>query len=197
MLIYAYIFSLIVGGLLLGASILLGSKDASTDHGGAHDTEHAPVESSSGGHGGFDSFFWLFRSIRFWTFFLAFFGLTGVVFEGFGLLDSSIAILLLSLVVGIGSGMGIVAAFRWLGSDESGAAASTADYVGRTVRVILPVTRAGTGKVRLELRGSTVDVLATTDDEEAFAAQDEAVIIEMEGVHARISRLEPERSGGT
>lgn len=198
MLIYAYLFALILGGVLLTASILLGGHgegdagadvdaDADADPGG-HD--HLPVLADHPGDiSGFDAF-WALRSLRFWTFFLAFFGLTGLVLDGLGLVDSALVSALVAL--GMGAGTGFVAAglLRWLGRDESGAIASSGDYVGKTARVLVPVRKGGVGKVRLELRGSSVDVLATTDEEPGFAAQERALIIEMDGSRARLARLD-------
>lgn len=180
MLVTVYVFALVLGAVLLGASILLGGQDGDAEGG---DAIVSPVE------GGFDVF-WAFRSFRFWTFFLAFFGLTGLVLDGLGLLENSL--LALGLSLGLGAGAGFLAAFvlRWLGRDTTGSAAESLEYVGKSVRVLVPVRKGSVGKVRLELRGQVVDVLATTDEEEAIGVRDEAVIIEMEGTTARIARLE-------
>jgi membrane protein implicated in regulation of membrane protease activity len=220
-LIYFYLFAVIVGGVLLGASILLGGDhdsdadadlDAHADF-GAHgdldidadgdvsadhdmDLDHDAGEGAHGdggvAHGGLDYFLWSFKSVRFWTFFLAFFGLTGLALDGLGLVSSWPIALGLAIAMGALSGLGATAAIRMLASDESGAVASSSDYVGKTVRVIVPVEKDGTGKVRLQLKGNTVDVLATTDEAESFASRDEAMIIEMDGTKARIARVNDE-----
>lgn len=208
MLVYLYLFSLIVGGVLLGASILLGGDgdsdadvDANADAGvdldadadaDAHvgDAAHGHGTMDVGGHGAADFFLWTFRSIRFWTFFLAFFGLTGIALTWLGLVDSPLVGLGLALGTGALTGFTAAAALRRLGTDESGAVASSNDYIGKTAKVVVPVTRGGVGKVRLQLRGTTVDVLATTDEDDAFGSREEAMIIEMEGTRARIARVD-------
>jgi membrane protein implicated in regulation of membrane protease activity len=184
MLIYLYVFALVLGGVLLGTSLLLGGHDdAGGDHGGGHEKEfHA-------GDVGADFFLWMFRSVRFWTFFLAFFGLTGVVLDGAGIVESRFVALVCALGMGALSGFGAASLIRFLSTDESGQAPESSDYVGKTVRVVVPVSRKNTGKVRLQLKGNTVDVLAVTDEEE-FRANDEAIIIEMEGTQARIARVD-------
>jgi len=205
MLVYVYLFSLIVGGVLLGASILLGGDhdsdadldvDADADldldadaaaHGDA-DLTHA--HGDVGGHGSLDFFLWTFRSIRFWTFFLAFFGMAGLALTWLGLVESWMLTLGLSIGVGSLTGFGAAAVLRMLASDDSGAVASSDDYVGKTVRVIVPVEKDGTGKVRVSLRGNTVDVLATTDEDQSFSSREEAMIIEMDGTRARIARVD-------
>src|SRR5581483_7770156 len=68
-----YATALAVGGTLLAASLLLGHHGV--DHG--HDFGHA----GSGHEGPELGLVAAFLSVRFWTFALAFFGLTGVIFE--------------------------------------------------------------------------------------------------------------------
>jgi membrane protein implicated in regulation of membrane protease activity len=192
MLIYLYLFSLILGGVLLAASILLGGhgdSDADVDADAGLDKDLPVLAGHDGDISGVDAF-WAFRSIRFWTFFLAFFGLTGLVLDGLGLVGSSLVAALLS--VGMGAGSGFVAAglLRWLSRDESGHIASSTDYIGKTVRVLLPVGKDRVGKVRLDLRGASVDVLATTDEATPITSEEEAIIIDMDGSRARIARLE-------
>jgi membrane protein implicated in regulation of membrane protease activity len=190
MLIYLYLFALILGGVLVLASILLGGQgetDADADAG--LDKDLPLLEGQAGDISGVDVF-WAFRSIRFWTFFLAFFGMTGLVLDGLGLVDSSIVAAILATGMGAASGFVAAGLMRWLGRDESGLIASSGDYVGKTVRVLLPVGRDRVGKVRLDLRGASVDVLATTDEEGPITSDEEAIIIEMDGARARIARLD-------
>ena len=127
--------------------------------------------------------------MRFWTFLLAFFGLTGLVFSGFGRAGTA-ATLALAVLVGVGTASGAAAALRYLQSEESGAVAESGDYIGKSVRVLVPVEAKGTGKVRLELRASEVDMLARTDEERGFAIGDTAIIIELDGAVARLARMD-------
>lgn len=238
MLIYAYLFALVVGGVLLGASVLLGGHDDASDLSGDADGElgldaHADLDldahgelgldvdadgglevdadgdleaeqagtahdvgadhGASAGHDvglGADFLLSSLASIRFWTFFLAFFGLTGLSLSGLGLVESSGVVLALAIAVGLTSGYGISGVIRWLSRDTSGVAPSSRDYVGKTVRVVVPVSPGGTGKVRLELKGQLVDVLAVADEGDSFASKEEAMIIEMDGTRARIARVD-------
>lgn len=193
-LIYVYLFALILGGVLLGASILLGGKDFDADV----DVD-ADADADAGGHaidkdvvldgGDIGFFLWTFRSIRFWTFFLAFFGVTGLILRGLELVDSDWVGLGLALGMGAASGLGAAGAIRWLSQDESGAAASSRDYIGKSARVLVPVKKSGLGKVRVRIKGHTVDVLAVTDDE-SIGKGEEALIIEMDGEKARIARVD-------
>ncbi len=192
MLIYLYLFGLIVGGVLLGASLLLGGHgEAEHGDGGGDHGEGGLSKELAGEGAGADFLLWRFKSVRFWTFFLAFFGLVGLALDGFGLLPASW--MTLATAVGMGSlaGFGATEAVRRLSADTSGHAADVDDYVGKSVRVIVPVRTGGTGKVRLQLKGSSVDVLAEGVEGD-FEAQEEAIIVEMSGTKARIARLEGE-----
>lgn len=200
--IYLYLFSLVLGGVLLGASLLLGGghgADADADASGELHADHdagAAGNATADGHdapGGFESFLVAFLSMRFWTFFLAFFGLTGVVLDGFGLVPSSIVAAILSLGMGLGAGGGAVWLMRRVRADDSNSAATSKDYVGKTGRVLVGFGPGHTGKIRLEVRGSTIDLLAVPIDGERFASQEEAIVIEMDGTRAKVAKLTPER----
>ena len=186
MLFYGYLFSLIAGGILLGASIVLGGGGhggdvhaTGADHTGADD--HAP-----GALGGALA---MLVSLRFWTFFLAFFGLTGIVFTTLELAPWPVSALA-ALVMGFSAGFGASLIVKQLSGKESNSASSSADYIGKTAVVLVPAGKGLLGKVRLTLKGSMIDVLATCDDEVPFAIKDEVLIVEMDGTTARIARLE-------
>lgn len=198
-LIYLYVFSLVLGGVLLGASMLLGGGDGHGEgHGGGdghgdHGTEGASIADGHDAPGGFESFMVAFLSMRFWTFFLAFFGLTGVVLDGLGLVSSSIVAAVLSVAMGLGIGFGALWVMRRVRADESNSAATVADYVGKTGRVMVGFGPGQTGKVRVDVRGSTMDLLATPIDGATFELKEEVIVVEMEGTRAKVARLTPDR----
>jgi hypothetical protein len=131
----------------------------------------------------------IFVSLRFWSFFAFVFGLTGVVLDGLALTGSELLTLGLSLGMGALGGGGASAAIRAATRSEVGLVASASDYVGQTGRVLLAIGGEGPGKLRIELMGTTVDVLATTDDPEPIAAGDTALIVEMQGTVASVTRM--------
>ncbi len=213
-LTYLYVFSLIVGGMLLLASILFGGKELEAD--GAAEADlgagleagaDAGADADAGGeldleghagHGHLDDVAALgpgrrllrwFGSVRFWTFFLTFFAATGLAVQGFGLVEHPLVGFALAVGMGLLTGGTAASVTRWLEQGEAAEAPKVDDYIGKSVRVLLPVEPGGTGKVRLQLRGQTVDVLATTDEEEPLGPEDEVIIIEMEGHVARVARL--------
>ncbi|MBX3249463.1 MAG: hypothetical protein KF901_19965 [Myxococcales bacterium] len=184
---YAYIAALVVGGVLLGASLLLGGHDADGPEldadGPDADGFDKDVDLGAGGDA-----FWIFRSVRFWTFFLAFFGLTGVVLDGFGLIDTSWITAALAAGMGALAGGSAATVFRVLANDETAEAASASDYLGKSARVLVPSRAGGVGRVRVEVKGQLVDLLATSDEE--LGAEDEVLVIEMDGTRARVARIE-------
>ena len=198
-IMYLYVFSLGLGGALLVMSLVMGGEDSDADadtdvhvdadaeadagHGQQTVHDHALGDS----HGSPLGFFATVLSLRFWTFFLAFFGLTGVAVDGLELVPGTWPPLALAVAVGAGTGYVAVAVVRALAHSESGRIATASDYLGATVRVLVPVSRTEMGKVRLEVRGTTVDLLARTNDEGSFPAGARAMVVQFEGTTVVIS----------
>lgn len=191
-IIYVYAFALVFGLILLGASVFLGGDDADVDadadadfdaDGDADAGGHA-----DGGHGDIGGLFGVLGSTRFWTFFAAFFGMTGLVLDG---LDLAAPVIAGGLAVGVGSlcGWAAVTVLRHLGSSDSGVVAGVNDYVGKTGEVRLAAGPGRLGKVRIELRGTTVDVLAVSEDAD-LARGEQALIVGMDGTKALVVKYD-------
>ena len=196
MLVYVYLFAFALGGLLLLASIFLGDKDGGHDGLSAHaDDAAGPSNPSSlahdgaADHGGISGLFSAFLSLRFWMFFLAFFGLTGLVLDGLDIVASSTVSLVLAIGMGILTGEVTVYVFRRLAHSETSTAASSHDYVGKSGRVLVGFGGGTLGKLRLTLKGTTVDVLATSDEDRPFAVGEEALVIQMNDTTAVVARV--------
>jgi membrane protein implicated in regulation of membrane protease activity len=191
MFIYAYVFALVLGGVLLAASMVLGGKDLDGAAHGDHDFDahHGVDHHGDGAHGDLGGFFAVLGSMRFWTFFATFFGLTGLVLEGLELTAN--LWLARGLAVGVGylSGWATVRMLRHLAASESGVAATVDDYVGRSGEVLIRVAAGSLGKVRIELKGTTVDVLAVIEDEDVLEPGSHALIVEMRGTQALVSKI--------
>jgi membrane protein implicated in regulation of membrane protease activity len=188
-LLYVYLFTLIVGAILLGGSILLGGKDVDADGHGSGDKD-----TEVGGHGDFAGFLLSFLSLRFWTFAFAFFGLTGLVLELLDLVGNQWLTLGLALAMGMGIGTAATTILRKLGMDTSGQTATSADYIGKTARVVVPIEGKGVGKVRVDVKGTSVDLMAVGIDEEDFEGREEVLIVEMDGPRARVARVDAKTS---
>ncbi len=214
-LTYLYLFSVIVGGILLSASILLGGKDIDADADADLDLDadgdldldfdtdgdtdsnlnaHGGLDKELGGHGDIAGFLFLFLSLRFWIFFLAFFGLTGLTLDGLGLVASPLLGLALAIGMGFGVGTGAMSLIRALTKGQSGRVISSGDYVGKTARVLVPMEGSSLGKVRVDIGGRYVDLLATSLDDDGHAGKDEVLIVEMDGNQARVARLDTKKA---
>ncbi len=200
MLIYLYTFAGVLGGILLLASMFMGSG-ADSDLGGGSvevdaevDVEHGTqlFDDGAGGHthGAFEGFFGAVLSVRFWTFFLAFFGATGLTLDGLHLVDNNVVTLATAVAMGVVTGGGAVWAFRTLAKTSHGKVPGTQDYVGKSARVLLPMDATLVGKVRLTLAGTTVDVLARTQDGHTLATGSEVLIVELDDNVALVTPMD-------
>jgi len=186
-MIYVYLFSVIVGGILLGASVLLGGHD-SDSNADAHADPGQPTFDNDAA--GVETLLATFLSVRFWTFFLAFFGLTGLLFTALGLLPWSWAIGIVATGVGLAAGGGAALAFREMTKRQTNSAAMVGDLVGKTVRVVVPFGPGETGKVRFETKGTTQELLAVSIDDTRFASKEEALIVSIDGTRAKVARAD-------
>ncbi len=183
----AYVFSLVVGGVFLGVSALLGAKDADAGHGdgghdGAHDGGH---DKDSGADGDVAWLPWF--SLQFWMFAMAFFGLTGTVLEGFGI-AGTIVTAPTAIALGIGSGLAASYALHKLKHDKVESNVGASDFIGRNATVLLPVQKNQTGKIRVQVKGQLIDLVAVTDDVDPIVAKDEVLVIEMREATAVVER---------
>lgn len=180
-MIYLYVFALILGGILLGASLLLGGH---SDH-GSHDA-HMPA-----GHGdpqGIESLMLSVLSVRFWTFFLPFFGLAGLLLRGFGLVESEILVAILSSGLGLFAGMFAMWLVRVMRAESSDSAAKAGDLVGKTGRLLVGFEKGGIGKLRLDVKGASLDLSCVSMDDEAIDVRDEVIVVEVEANRVKVAR---------
>jgi membrane protein implicated in regulation of membrane protease activity len=181
---------LYLAALIVGAGTLLLQLFGSGDADAGQDLDHAAADADAdagGGHAhGVSGFVPIFLSLRFWTFGLLAFGLVGTLLH-FLNLAPALLVAALALVMGFGSGLLASWVFRALSRSESSSGARGDDAVGQVGRVLVPCKSGHPGKVRVELRGQTLDFLATTD--EASIDRGELVLVEEMRAHvAHVSR---------
>jgi len=175
----AYLITVIVGGVLVTLSIVAGADGHSAGHTGALDGDGAVHGDASADQGALvDALLsWLpVGSLRFWTFFAAFFGLTGTamtVLAVAGPITTAIA----AVAVGYASGLLLTRTIRGLERSSSDSSLAGSDLVGATAQVLLPIAAGRTGKVRLHLKERSVDRLAETEEEEEIAAGERVLVI--------------------
>lgn len=128
----------------------------------------------------------VFLSMRFWTFALMAFGLVGSLLHYLDLASFGIG-LALSVVAGLVSGFTAGFTFRML---KGGVSSSTGhdETIGKMARVTVGLRKGGIGKIRVEVRGNTVDMLAVTDSDEVAPGQ-EVVVVEHRGEHVYVEPI--------
>lgn len=210
----AYVFALIVGVGILTIQSLIGAKDADGDgHGadkdlhfkgelklGAGDGAHADSEGAPSSHVhvaadkdadmGLGGLVALFLSVRFWVFASLGFGLSGTLLHYLSSVGA-IATFITAATLGTVSGFTAALAFRALKRISSGTAEHAASAVGRVGRVVVPVDSEHQGKIRIDLGGQSVDLIAKTQGERVERG-DMVVIEEVDGEVAQVSRAPDE-----
>jgi membrane protein implicated in regulation of membrane protease activity len=203
----AYVFALVVALGILLVQIAMGGKDGGHDGDGGHDAGEAEAELEAGDHGGDHAdhggggkdlkhaeadagFFGLFLSTRFWIFASLAFGMSGSLIHYLNL-ASPITTFLVALGAGLASGLFTVLLFQAVKRSSTSTTVHTTDAVGQVGRVLVPCGQGRMGKVRIELRGQSVDMLATT--EEGEIKRGEMILVEdVDGHTVRVSRRPPE-----
>jgi len=190
--VVVYVGSLLFGGVLIAASFFGAGHDADvhvgdTGHGGNVGDGHDQSQASA----------WLsLFGLRFWSFAAAFFGLTGLILHLIGGPALAVAAPLISGGVGVAAGLGASMAFRALARDTIGQVKGASALVGREGRLLLPVSRAQRGKVRLSVPGSgDLDLLAESDDVKGLDAGVDVLIVEIRGNIAIVERGPASSSG--
>jgi membrane protein implicated in regulation of membrane protease activity len=195
-MLMVYLIALIVGGVLLALTLVLGGA---VDHHAGGDLDHHAGGGDSDHAGSLDAVFgWLpVTSLRFWTFFAAFFGAVGTVLSAWSLAGPAPAAVL-AVAAGYLSGLIMDRSMRYLRRADSNSSLGGGDVVGAGAEVLLPVAAGAAGKVRVRLKGRAVDLLAVTEDEEALAAGQHVMVLSMrDDGHVVVTRGDQlQRNGG-
>lgn len=205
-----YLIALVVGGVLVGTSMLLGGKDVGGGHdhdlGHGHDVAHA----FEGGHGhdvhheidahgephapahsmGTAIAAWLpFLSLRFWTFFAAFFGLTGVVLTALSI--AWLPALLASLGVGVVCGVMVSVLVQKVRMAQTDSSVQETDLEGTIAKVLLPISPDAPGKIRVNIKGSSIDMQAVTHDAGVVPRGAEVLVVKVGRGEAVVTKVAP------
>ncbi len=184
-----------LGGMAHGGVDADGSVDADHDLGGADadapGAELAPAtDHAAGADNAPAAEFWIpFTSLRFWTYLTAVFGVTGLVLTLFARTPEPFTVF---VSIGTGLVMGLVASgiVRWLAKNESQSAITEQDLLGAEAKVLVTVRGSLPGKVRLQVKGSTLDLVAISEKDGEIAAGEEVLVVGFEGNNARVARKE-------
>ena len=187
-----YLISLIVGGFFVILSMFGGDSDTEVDIGGDVDMDvdvqiDADMHVDSGGfdHGGVG--FIDLLSVRTLFFFLAFFGLSGTLFNLMGTVEPIAAIL--STITGAAIGLGANYLIKTVGYKSVSSAATTKELQGATGEVLLPFETGEKGKIWVRAKGQRLQLIARSIEggpQETFNKGEEIVIVRMDGSVAEV-----------
>jgi membrane protein implicated in regulation of membrane protease activity len=163
--VYVYLAAAIVGCVLLVASLFGAGHGHDAGHDASSDGEHVSPA-------------FALLSVRVWTYVLAFGGVTGLLLRWVAPVAEPWRALLAVFVGAVAATIARVVIARVVRGGPSGMV-RTAELAGRTAGVVVPFTKGATGKVRLRVADSDVDLLATTDDGEPLDRDEEVLIVEM------------------
>lgn len=178
-----YLVTLITGGVLVGVSVLAGAFDFDLDTDTDADLDADVDADADLDHGGLGDALaaWMpVASLRFWTVFAAFFGLTGVLLHAVGGELSEAMIAGISVGTGWLSGVFTTRLVARLKRQRVDSAARPDDWLGETGRVLVAVTPEHPGKVRLLTRGRFVDLFARPLDRAALPAGSSCVVADVD-----------------
>jgi membrane protein implicated in regulation of membrane protease activity len=125
-------------------------------------------------------------SLRFWTYFCAFFGVAGLLLSLLAGLGSGV-VLGLSLFMGLSAGVIIASLARALNRSQSTSTVGQAELAGRSGEVLVEIAPGRPGKVRLDLGGELLDLPAIADGALALPAGARIVVLSFEGERALVT----------
>jgi membrane protein implicated in regulation of membrane protease activity len=194
-----YWAALIVGlGTILLQLAMSGHGDGEVDAGADADVDDADVDADAhadthGWHAEASGFLPIFLSLRFWTFAALGFGMVGAGMQGFRL-TSAVVTFVVALSMGLASGLAAAWTFRALRRAQTTSGASVTDLVGQTARVLVPPGPEGRCKVRVQLLGQTLDLMATSDERD-LGEGDTVIVVAVDGETAHVSFMSDALSG--
>ena len=201
-----YLAAAIIGGGLVVVSAL-GSvfghgadHDASLDHDhdieiGGHDLDHDLGEHAADAAGKVTDAFngiaeWIpFLSVRFWVAFTAAFGILGILMTTMKM-GGEPGILFTALITGFLTGTIVHTLITWIKRHLKDSSVEEKDLVGVHGRVLVPARGSDPGKIRIEVKGDIIDLLAVSDDGRDIDAGSEVFVVAVEGNQARVARQE-------
>lgn len=174
--IYWICFSL--GGVFVLFAVLGGIEGVDFDHGLDLDPAlDADIEFTEPSRN-LATLLGLLRSFKFWTFGLCFFGLTGIVLSRLAV--AAPGVLVGAIAVGLVLGGSMSSILRLLYHRRVDSLVKSSDLVGLVGTVELPFDQSSKGKVRLQLKGVTLDFIALTDDPQGFQFGEQVLVVDTE-----------------
>lgn len=117
-------------------------------------------------------------SLKFWTFGFCFFGLTGLILSWLQPLGISAGVIL-AFAIGMGliCGTSIVTVLRTLQSNQANSLVESDDLAGLIGTVEIPFDNQSKGKIRINIKGSMIDLIAITEESKLFTRGEQVLVI--------------------
>ena len=175
-----YLAALGFGATLLLVTLIFGGKDLDHHGGSTHELD---------GDHGFD---WApILSLRFWTFVMAFGGGIGFALTQLGAVHSHWVILAIALLTSWAIGTAVVAILRAVDKRSVSSTIAGAELVGSTATVTVAIAVGRGGKIRLDVKGRTIDAFAETEDDGVLSIGSRVLIVQaMVGGRLMVSPVE-------
>ncbi len=180
-----YVITAVIGGILVLYSVIAGSEhgqdaDHDTDHDHGNDHDH---------HGGDGHEVWIpFFSLRFWNYGLTFFGVTGLLLTQF----SDIGPLFTAWAAGgtgFVAGLGVAYLIHLAKKTEASSGAEIADLMGAEGKVLVAIREGQPGKIRCNLKGELLDLVALSDDGTNLEVGNKALVVGIDGERVRVIQI--------
>lgn len=183
----AYAFAAIVGWPFLLFFIFFGGEGGDVDADFDIDVD-TDLDVSGDSGGGIAAAVLSLLSFRSLVFFLAFFGLTGLILEA--LTTSSLVALMLAIVLGLFAASLNNRVFRYLKTSSVGSEVNDRVLSGAIGRVTVPISAGSKGRILCEVEGQTINLTAVPFDpreESEFGVGESVVVVEVNQGAARVS----------
>ena len=182
-MIPVYVVTAVIGGMLVLYSVFGGVEHGhDADHDTDHDSDHD--HDSGGGHEVWIPFF----SLRFWTYALTFFGITGLLLTQF----SDIGALMTAWAsggTGFVAGLGVAYLIHIAKKTEATSGADETDLMGTEGKVLVAIRDGVPGKIRCNLKGELLDLVAMTDDGSELEVGNRAMVVGIEQERVRVIQI--------
>ena len=181
------------GAAMIGASLFFGDAEADADvevdADLDADLDAAEVEATAQAGGGVGVSVLPFGSLRFWTFLVEGFGLSGALLNLAGLPDG----LTLAMAIAIGSlvGYGAFLLFAWLAREQVSGTTDLADQRNSEGTVLIPIPASGRGKIVVRQASGRVEMLAHTRDGAEIPKGAAVLVVDVRDGVAEVTSLQP------
>jgi membrane protein implicated in regulation of membrane protease activity len=169
-----------------------GGAAAHGGHGDGHTTDGVGTGNEGTAHEGDGmasgvptALMWL-MSIQLWTYLLAFGGLTGLLLRTVAHVGEPVAGLS-ALSVGLFTAFSARTVMRRMSVTSESGTLQEEQMIGSTAQVLIPAPAGGMGKVRLEVRGQLVDLMAKSSDGGPLAEGIDVTILDIRDGQAEVT----------